>query len=63
MQYIPGSKNIVANYMYWLLSNRQPKSTHEYSYITKTLLEMYDSEELPNGTSSLKFTTINHYQP
>ena len=38
------------------------KSTYESNYITETLLEMYHVEELLNGTSPLKFTTINHYQ-
>ena len=45
-----------------LLSNGQPKSTHESNYITETLLEMYEVEKLPDGTLPLKCTTINHYQ-
>ena len=45
-----------------LPSNAQPKSTHKSNYITETLLEIYDEEELPNGTFPQNFTTIDHYQ-
>ena len=41
---------------------RQPKSTDKSNYIAETLLEIYDVEELPDGTFTLKFITIDHYQ-
>ena len=43
-------------------SNGQPTYTHEYIYILEELLEMYDIEDLPNGTLPLKCTNIYHYQ-
>ena len=46
-----------------LPSNGQPKSTHDSNYVTETLLEIYDVEELPNVKFPLKFTTIDHCQP
>ena len=45
-----------------LTSNRQPKYTHESNFVTETLLDIYDVEELPNNTLPLKFTTIDHYK-
>ena len=59
----PEPKNITADDMSRLLSNGQPQSTHESNYVTETLLEMYDIEELLNGTFPLKFTNTDHYQP
>ena len=40
----------------------QPKYTHDSDYITETLLEIYDVEEISYGIFPLKFTTIDHYQ-
>ena len=62
IQYIPGTKNIIADAMPRIPSNGKPNSTHKSNYITETLLEIYDVKELTNGTFPLKFTTINHYQ-
>ena len=44
-----------------LLSDGQPESTRDYKFVAEKWLEMYDVEEIPNGTSPLKFTTIDHY--
>ena len=41
IQYILRAKNIVADSMSRLPSNGQPKFTHDYNYITETLLEIY----------------------
>ena len=35
---------------------------HKSNYIMEPLLEMYDTEDLPNGTTPLKFKTIDQYQ-
>ena len=44
-----------------LPSNRKLEYTHKSNYIMEILLELYGVEYLPNGTYSLKFTTIDHY--
>ena len=62
IQYIAGTKNIVADAMSSLPLYRQTKSTHAYNYVVETLSEMYAIEEITNVTLPLKFTTVNHYQ-
>ena len=62
IQYIPRVKNIAEDAISTFLSNGKPKSTHKYNYVAETLLEMYEVEEIPNGTFPFKFTTIEHYQ-
>ena len=45
-----------------LPNNDNQENTHDKTYTTKTMLEIYDIKELPEGTSPLSFNLIDRYQ-
>ena len=45
-----------------LTSDGKPKSIHESNDAAVIFLEIYDVEQIPNGTFPLKSRTINNYQ-
>ena len=62
IEYIQGANNIAAYALSRLPNNGNQESTHEKMYTTETMSELYDIKELPEGTFSLSFNLINHYQ-
>ena len=53
IEYIQGEKNIVANASSQLPSNGNKKTTYESTYTTETISELYNINELPEGTFPL----------
>ena len=53
IEYIQGNKNIVADALSRLPINGSQMTTHEKTYTTETMSEIYDIEELPDGNFPL----------
>ena len=54
--------NIAADALSQFPNNVNQETTHETTYTTETMLEIYDIEELPEGTFPLSFNPIDLYQ-
>ena len=50
IKYIQGRENIVAYALSRLNNNGNQKTTHETTYTTETMPELYNIEEFPEGT-------------
>ena len=62
IEYIQGEKNIVADELSRLPTNGNQNTTYESIYTTETMSELYDIDELPEGTFPISFNTIYRYQ-
>ena len=62
IDYIPGQKNIAADALSQLLNNRNQDTTHESTYTTEKMSELYNVEVLPEVTFSLSFKLVDCYQ-
>ena len=51
--YITGKKNIAADVLSWLPNNKSQETTHESTYWTEIILELYGIKELIEGTFPL----------
>ena len=61
IEYIKGEKNVAIDALSKLPNNGNQDTTHEEMYTTETMLEIYDIEELPEGTFPLSFNFVVHY--
>ena len=50
IKYIQGKENIAADALSRLTNNGNQETIHETAYTTETMLEIYNIEELPEGT-------------
>ena len=62
IEYIKGEKNIAADALSRLPNKVNQETTHEKTYTTETMSEIYDIEELPEGSFPLSFNLIESYQ-
>ena len=62
IEYIRGEKNIAAYALSLLPNSGNQYITHEQTYTTETMSEVYEIEELPEGTFPLSFNLIDRYQ-
>ena len=62
IEYILGKKYIVADALSWLPNNGNKNTTHESTYTKETMSELYDIDEIPEGTFPLSFNIIDRYQ-
>ena len=62
IEYIPGNKNIIAEALSQLPNNGNKNTTDESTYTTKIVSELYDIDELPEGTFTLSFKLKDRYQ-
>ena len=62
IEYILGKKNIAADALSRLPNKRNEETTHKSTYTTETMLEIYNIEELPEGTFNLSFKFIDVYR-
>ena len=62
VEYIPGEKNISVHALSQLPSNINQETTHELTYVTEIMLELYYIKELPEGNFLLYLKIIDRYQ-
>ena len=62
IEYIKGDKNIAADALSRLPNNGNQETTHEKTYTTETMLELYDIKELPKGTFPISFNLTDRCQ-
>ena len=62
IEYITRKKNIVADALSRSPNNGNQDNTHKKKCTTETMRELYDIEELPEGTFPLYFNLTEHYQ-
>ena len=62
IQYIPGVKTISVDALSQLPNNGNQENTHESTYTTETMPELYDIEELPGDMFPLSFKLVYRYQ-
>ena len=62
IEYIKDENNIAADTLSQLPNNGNQDTTHEETYATETMSEIYDIKELPEGTFPLYFYLIDLYQ-
>ena len=62
IKYIPGKKYIAVDALSQLSNNGNQKPTHESTYLTETMPELYYIKELPEGTFPLSFKIVYRYQ-
>ena len=55
-------KNIVPDALSLFTNNKYQETTHESTYTTETMSEIYYIKELPDGTFPLSFKLVDHYQ-
>ena len=60
--YIKGYNNRAAYALSRLPNNGNQETTHEQTYTTETMPDLYDIEELPEGTFPLSFNLIDRCQ-
>ena len=60
IEYIQSKKNIAVDALSQLTNFGNQDTTHETTYTTETMSELYDIEELPEGTFPLFFSLIDH---
>ena len=58
IEYIPDEKYIAVDALSRLPNNRNQETTHESTYLTVTMLELYNIEELLEGTFPLSLKLI-----
>ena len=61
IEYIQGKKNIAAYALSKLPNHGNQETTHEKTYTTETMPELYDIEKLPKGTFPLSFNLIDRF--
>ena len=61
IEYIPG-ENMVADALSRLPNNGNQKTTHESTYKTENISELYDIDELPEGMFPISSNIIDRYQ-
>ena len=59
---IPQEKYKVADALTKLFNKVNQETTHESTYTTETMSEIYNIDELPDGTFPLSFKIIYCYQ-
>ena len=62
IEYITGKKNIDADALSQLPINVNQETTHESTYTTETISELYNIEELPESTFPISLNIIDRYQ-
>ena len=62
IEYTPCAKSIVADALSQLPNNGNQDTTHEPTYTTETMSELYNIKELPYVTFPIYFKIIYHYQ-
>ena len=62
IEYFPDKKDISKDALSQLSNNRNQDITHESTYLTETIPELYDIDELTDGTFPLYFNLIDCYQ-
>ena len=62
IDYIPGAKNIAIYALSRLPNNVNQETTHESTYTMEKMSELYDTEELPEGTFPLSLKPVDRYQ-
>ena len=62
IEYIKGEKNIAVDALSRLPNNGNHETTYDKTFTTETMSELYDTEELPEGTFPLSFNLIASYQ-
>ena len=61
-QVYEGWEKIAADTLSRWTNNGNQETTHEKTYTTETMSELYDIKELPDGTFTLSFNLIDRYQ-
>ena len=59
-EYIHGAKIISTYALSQLPNNGNQEITHESTYATETMSEIYDIKEIPQGTFSLYFISVEY---
>ena len=62
IEYIPREKNIVADALSRLTNYGNKMTTHELTHTTRNMSELYNINELPDGTLPLSLNIIDCYQ-
>ena len=62
IEYIQSEKNRAADVLSRLPNNGNKETTHESTYKTETILELFNIEETPEGKLTLYFKLIDCYK-